>query len=276
MSIVAVQSALHNSVVNPHVEPTLALLASPILLTQFVRLENARTKSVVHRIQPVRPTHALLDSPDEIPRKHVLARNVPQTSVASKMILAMVMSVQLPSTCWTMLLKCAPKQIVHRMIVVARIHLVGCISAQLASTKLPLLSVVEKTVQTANVVAKIPHVLIMCVQTHTNRLPLPLVVEPHAQRVNAVRRPLQPPLRSLHIVRHMSVLRALKGTCEEILVSMLCAPMSSAVRSRCHQQQRPLTQIRLQCLLRHLRPVVHSHVHVVRSTGVLEEVALRW
>lgn len=218
MSIVAVQSALHNSVVNPLVKPTLALLASPILLKQFVRLENARTKSVVHRIQPVRTTNALLDSPVEIPRKHVLVRNVPQASVASRMILAMALSARLPSTCWTMLLKCAPTQIVHWMSAVARIHPVGCMSAQLASTELPVLSVVEKTVQTANVVAKIPHVLIMCVQTHTNRLPLTLVVAPHAQRANAVRRPLQPPLKSLHIVRHMSVLRALKGTCEEILV----------------------------------------------------------
>lgn len=276
MNIVVVQSAVQNSVVNPHVKTTLVLLASPTLLQQFVRLENAQTMSVVQRIQPVRPTHAPLDSPVEIPSNHVLIRNVPQTSVASRTILAMILSAQLTSTCWRMLLKCVPTPLVYRMSVVARIQLASCTSAWLASTKLPVLFVVERTVHHVNVVAKIPHVLIMCVQTPTYQLPPTLAVAPHAQRVNAARRPPQPPRRSLHTARNIRVLRALKKTCEETLVSMLCALMSSAVTSRCHQQPQPLTPNRLRCPLRHLLPVVRSHVQLVRSTGVLEDVAISW
>lgn len=290
MNTVVVPSAVQSSVVNPHVKTTLVLLVSPTLLKQFVRMESARTMSVVHRIQLVRPlpwlwelslfsrapSHAPGDNPAKIPRNHVLARNVPQRSVASRTVLAMVINAQLTSTCWRMPLKCVPNQTVHQMSVVARIQLASCTSARLGSTKLPVLSVVERTAHQVNVVAKIPHVLIMCVQTPTYQLPLTLAVVPHAQRANAVRRPPQPPRRSLHTVRNIRVLRALKKTCEEIPASMLCALMSSAVTSRCHQQPQPLTPIRLRSPLRHLLLVVRSHVQLARSTGVLGEVAISW
>jgi hypothetical protein len=191
-------------------------------------------------------------------------------SAASKTI--PVVNAKLTTTSWTTLLDFVLCLSAQQMSAVARIQPASYTHAQLAPTELQLLCVMAKIVHQANVVVQTIHVGRLIVQTPTSPFPLTLVVEPHAQGKNVVRRPQLPPLPCFIIVMiSMTAWKTLKRTSAEMLVTIKQrVPMTSAVTRWCRQQPQPLTQHHLYRPLRHLLPVVHSGVQLVRGMRVVQ------